>query len=189
MENSEIAPIVENRTQERLQAQVELFADRGVEEFSEDQKKLLKYSSEISKKIDDWNNLPSDLSENVVDLIKRNRDLYFVFLNQGGFLDTSLVEQNIKNYRDKFQPSIIELKKKTANRNPKELPEYLGSGSNGSAFLITVEGKKYAAKFSGSTTQINFEIKPLIKAKGIPHTAQLVNYSFEDGVIITELLP
>jgi len=189
MESNERVPIVENKIQEHIQAQVELFADKGVKEFSGDQEKFLRYSSKISKEIDDWNNLPSDLPEDMVDLIQRNREAYFNFLNQEKFLDTSSVEQNIRNYKDKFQPLIIELKKKTAEGNPKEIQEYLGSGGNGSAFLIEVGGKKYAAKFSKSITQINYEIKPLIKARGIPYTAQLVNYSFEDGVIITELLP
>jgi len=73
--------------------------------------------------------------------------------------------------------------------SPKELPEYLGSGSNGSAFRIEVGGKEYAAKFTKSVLQSNFEIKPLLKAAGIEHVSQFVCHSFEDGVVVMELLP
>lgn len=51
-----------------------------------------------------------------------------------------------------------------------------------------MDEKTYAAKFS-RVTQANFEIKSLLRAKGIPRTSQLVSYSFEDGVVIMELLP
>ena len=104
-------------------------------------------------------------------------------------LETSFIEENIKTYKEKFQPVIAELKAKMAQGNFKELPEYLGSGRNGSAFRVEVDGKTYAAKFSRYIPQANFEIKPLIRAKDIPHTSQLVSYSFEDGVVVMELLP
>lgn len=78
---------------------------------------------------------------------------------------------------------------KLAQGKVEDLSEYLGSGSNGSAFSIEVDGEIYAAKFSRILTQVNFEIKPLIRARGIPHTSQLVSYSFEDSVVIMELLP
>lgn len=176
------------KSQARLQAQAEMFADKGVKNFSEDQAKILKYSAELSN-IKDLNNLPPDLPEELVDLIQKNKDAYVNFLRQEKKLETSFIEENVKTYKEKFQPAILELKKKIAQNNFKELPEYLGSGSNGSVFKIKTDGKTYAAKFSRNITQANFEIKPLIRAKHIPHTAQLVSYSFEDGVVIMELLP
>ena len=177
----------EEKSQERLQAQAEVFADKGVKNFSEDQAQILKYSAELSK-IKDLNNLPADLPEELVGLIQKHKDTYINFLRQERKLETSFIEENIKTYKEKFQPVIAELKAKMAQGKPKELPEYLGSGSNGSAFRIEVDGKTYAAKFSGNITQANFEIKPLIRAKDIPHTSQLVSYSFEDGVVVMELL-
>jgi hypothetical protein len=177
----------EEKLQERLQAQVEVFADKGVENFTEEQAKILKYSAELSK-IKDLNNLPPDLPEELVALIQKHKDTYVNFLRQERKLETSFIEENIKTYKEKFQPVIAELKAKMAHGNFKELPEYLGSGSNGSAFRIEVDGKTYAAKFSKSITQVNFEIKPLLRAEGIPHTSQLVSYSFDDGVVIMELL-
>lgn len=177
------------KPQERLQAQAEVFADKGkgVENFSEDQAQILKYSAELSQ-IKDLNNLPLDLPEELVALIQKHKDAYVNFLRQDRKLETSFIEENIKTYKEKFQPVIAELKAKMAQGNFKELPEYLGSGSNGSAFRIEVDGKTYVAKFSRSITQANFEIKPLIRAKDIPHTSQLVSYSFEDGVVVMELL-
>lgn len=181
-------PISRYKTKEKLQAQTEMFADKGVKEFSKDQAMLLKYSSELAK-IKDLNNLPADLPEELADLIHAHKSAYISFLRRESKLETSFIEDNIDTYKTKFQPVVAELKAKMANGNAKLLPEYLGSGSNGSAFRIQVEGKMYAAKFSGSITQANFEIKPLLRAKGIPHTAQLTSYSFEDGVVIMELLP
>jgi predicted Ser/Thr protein kinase len=178
----------QEKSQGRLQAQTEVFADRGVKNFSEDQAQILKYSAELSQ-IKDLNNLPPDLPEELVALIQKHKDAYVNFLRQERKLETSFIEENIKTYKEKFQPVIAELKAKMSQGNFKELPEYLGSGSNGSAFRIEVDGKNYAAKFSRSITQANFEIKPLIRAKNIPHTSQLVSYSFEDGVVIMELLP
>ena len=177
----------QEKPQERLQAQAEVFADKGVKNFSEDQAQILKYSAELSK-IKDLNNLPPDLPEELVGLIQKHKDAYVNFLRQERKLETSFIEENIKTYKEKFQPAVAELKAKMAQGNLKELPEYLGSGSNGSAFRIEVDGKTYAAKFSRNITQANFEIKPLIRAKDIPHTSQLVSYSFEDGVVVMELL-
>lgn len=177
----------EEKSQERLQAQVEVFGDTGVESFSKDQAQILKYSAELSQ-IKDLNNLPPDLPGELVGLIQKHKDAYINFLRQERNLETSFSEQNIKTYKEKFQPVIVALKARMAQGDFKELPEYLGSGSNGSVFRIEVEGKTYAAKFSRSITQENFEIKPLIRAKDIPHTSQLVSYSFEDGVVIMELV-
>jgi len=176
------------KTQERLQAQAEIFADKGVKEFSEDQRALLQYSAELSK-ITDLNNLPKDTPEELVELIQKHKDAYISFLRQERQIETSFIEANVKTYNEKFRPTILELKAKIAQGNFRELPEYLGSGSNGSAFRMEAGDETYAAKFSGSLSQANFEIKPLIRAMGIPHTAQLESYSFEDGVVVMGLLP
>lgn len=176
------------KPQERLQAQTEIFADKGVKEFSEDQAKILKYSAELSE-IKDLNNLPPDLPEELVGLIQEHKDAYVNFLRQERKLETSFIEENVKTYQEKFQPVIAGLKEKIAQGNSEQLPEYLGSGSNGSAFRIGVDGKTYAAKFSRSSIQANFEIKPLLRAKDTTHVAQLESYSFEDDVVVMELLP
>ncbi len=178
----------DEKPQGRLQAQAEVFADRGVKNFSEDQAQILKYSAELSK-IKDLNNLPPDLPEQLVELIQKHKESYITFLRQERKLETSFIEENIKTYKEKFQSVIAELKARMAQGNFKELPEYLGSGSNGCAFRVAVDGKTYAAKFSRKIAQANYEIKPLIRAKDIPHTSQLVSYSFEDGVVIMELMP
>lgn len=175
------------KPQERLQAHVEMFGDKGIENFSDDQAWILKHSAELSK-IKNFNNLPPNLPENLVTLIKTHKDAYIAFLRQEKSIETSFIEENIRTYKEKFQSTIHNLKAKTSQGNFENLPEYLGSGSNGYAFKIEVDGKQYAAKFSRSITQENFEIKPLIRARGIPHTSQFVSYSFEDGVVIMELL-
>lgn len=180
--------ILKEKTSEKLQAQAEVFADQGVPEFSADQARLLQYSAELAK-IKDLDDLPRDLPEELVGLIRKYKESYVHFLRRERRLETSFIEQNIDGYKQKFQPAIATLKSRIAAGDPKELPEYLGSGSNGSAFRVEAGDRAYAAKFSRNSTQANFELKALLRAKGIPHTAQLENYSFEDSVVIMELLP
>ncbi len=176
------------KTQEQIEAQVEHFADKGVKEFSSEQKLLLKHSKELSA-ITDLDNLPENLPEELKKLIEDNRSKYIEVLRSSKKEDIEFRKQNIELYNSKYKPVIDSLKEKISNsHNSKELPEYLGSGSNGSAYVIEVDGKKYAAKFSSSLTQANFETKPLLQARGIENVAQLVSYSFADGVVIMELL-
>ena len=172
---------------EQLQAQAEVYGDVGLEEFSSDKDFLLKHSAELAK-IEDLDNLPDDLDPKLKLFIEQNKSRYKNSLKKHHQQERDLVENNIRLYNEKFKSVISHLKEKMANGNERELPEYLGSGSNGSAFRIMVDGKQYAAKFSGSATQSNFEIKALVRAKGITHAAQLESYSFEDGVVIMELL-
>lgn len=146
---------IKPKTTERLQAQAETFADQGVKEFSEDQAKLLKYSAELAT-IKDLNNLPPDLPKELVELVQRHKDAYITFLRKERKLETSFIEENIKTYNEKFQPLIRELKARMAQGDPKQLPEYLGSGSNGSAFRIEVDSKTYAAKFSKNLEEMGF---------------------------------
>lgn len=130
-----------------------------------------------------------DPPEEVAELVEAHRRTYSHFLRSNTHQDPSSLAENHKLYAEKFHAVIAELKQKIGPGNGKELPEYLGSGSRGSAYRITVEGKTYAVKFSESVTQQNFERKALQLAKGVPHTAQLVCYSFADNVTIMELLP
>ncbi len=178
---------INHKTPERIQAQVEAFADSGVKEFSDEQKSILKNSSELAK-ITDLNNLPDDLSDELRTLIQDNKEAYLQFLREREY-ETEKIEESIALYKEKFGAVISSLKERMLEGDPKQLPEYLGSGSNGSAFKIEVDGKKYAAKFTNSVVQSNFEIKPLLKADGIEHVSQFVCHSFEDGVVIMELLP
>lgn len=183
-EKSQFNP--EEKSQELLQVQTEVFADRGVRIFSENQAQILRYSSELSK-IKDLNNLPADLPEEIVNLVQKNKKVYINFLRQQGKLETSFIEKNIKIYKEKFQPVIEELKAKIAQGNFTN-SEYLGSGQNGSVYRIEVDGRSYAVKFL-DVTQANYEVGTLLRAKGIPRTSQLEAYSFEDGVTIMQLLP
>jgi len=175
------------KSPEKLQAQVEAFADSGVKEFSDEQKAILKNSVELAK-IKDLNKLPDDLSDELRELVEENKGAYVQFLKEREF-ETEKTEESIRLYNEKFSDAVSDIKSKIKEGDPKQLPEYLGSGSNGSAFRITVDGIEYAAKFTNSVTQSNFEIKPLLKASGIEHASQFVCHSFEDGVVVMELLP
>lgn len=53
------------KLQEKLQAQVEIFSNKNIDNFSKNQAQILKYSAELSK-IKDLDNLPSDLPEEIM---------------------------------------------------------------------------------------------------------------------------
>lgn len=106
-----IPQFFKEKSQECLQAQVEIFARESEKSTGENKAKLLKYSAELSK-IKDLNNLPSDLPVEIIGLIKKYRKYYIDFLQQEGVIDTSLIEENIKNYKEKFEPEILDLKEK-----------------------------------------------------------------------------
>ena len=174
---------------EQRLAQIEYFIDTHIQPFSTDQRSLLQNSTTIST-IEDLQNLPTDLPENLKSLIKQYRAAYTKTISKAPKEELLFKKANAELYNIRFKDIITTLKQKIENtENPKLLLEYLGSGSNGSAYLIEVEGVKYAAKFSKSVAQTNFEIKPLRKARGIKHTAQLEAYSLEEGCVIMELLP
>lgn len=176
------------KSPEHIQAQIEAFADKGVSDFSDDQRKILKHTRELTK-IEDLDNLPSDVPPKIAKLVESNRQAYIDFLRQESTEEIEFRKENIELYKNTYQPIVQALKMRIDAGNPKDLPEYLGSGSNGDAYRIEVDDKEYAVKFSRNITQANFEIKPLLRAKGIEHTAQLLAYSLADGVVIMELLP
>jgi len=179
----------QKKTPERIQAQIESFADKGLKDFSSDQRLFLEYSAELAN-VTDLNNLPDTLPPEVLDAIERNKLDYIRFLIKERNTERQFIEENIVKYKEKFQPTIEELKTKLKETDSlKSLPEYLGAGSNGVAFKIEVEGVPYAAKFSKSLTQANFEIKPLLRAKGVKNVAQLEAYSSPDGLVVMDLLP
>ncbi len=178
---------IRQKSPEELQAQAEFFADTGVKEFSDEQKLLLGNSARLSK-ITNLDEL-SDVPEELATVITENRKKYTEAIRNAPKDELEFRHANAELYNTSFRPVIERLKQNLASTDdPKALPEYLGSGSNGSAYIIEVNGKKYAAKFSRNLTQANFETKPLRQAKGIEHTAQLVAYSFDDSCVIMELL-
>jgi hypothetical protein len=180
---------IKYKSPERLQAQVESFADTGAKNFYRKQRLLLKNSSKLSE-IEDPGNLPEDSPEEITTLVIENYEKYKEAIRSTPKEEIEFKKANIELYNTTFKSVIEDLKQRISETdNPKSLPEYLGSGGNGSAYAIEINGKRYAAKFLGNTTQINFEIKPLRQSKGIEHTAQLAAYSFDDGCIITDLLP
>jgi hypothetical protein len=177
------------KNQDVIQAQVEHFADKGVDVFSKDQQLLLKYSDQLTK-IGNLNKIPDDFPDELKQLIERNKDAYVRFLRKQKKEDRLFLEENAKLYRERFQETVKQLKIKiTDSENPRELGEFLGSGSNGDAYKVEIDGEVYVAKFSSSLTQNNFEIKPLVRSEGIPHTPELIAFSLADGVKIMRLLP
>jgi hypothetical protein len=181
--------IIKRKDQETIQAQVEHFSDIGIEEFSSDHKLLLEYSSQLAK-INNLNQIPEDFPKELKDLIAINKDAYIMYLREHRVKEREFLKSNLILYKGKFQNTVNELKEKILRaENPREIEEFIGSGSNGDAYKIVIENEKLVVKFSRYLTQNNFEIKPLIRAKDVSHTPNLIAFSLSDGVKIMSLLP
>ncbi len=89
------------KSQEHLQAQVEAFGDKGVKEFSDEQKKLLQHSAELAK-IDDLDKLPPDLSPELVELIESNRQRYVDFLRKEKREEIQFRKENAERFKEKW---------------------------------------------------------------------------------------
>ena len=173
----------------KIQAQIELFANSGyIENFGKDQKILLKNSKILSKE-EDFPILKIPFSEDIQEVVDKNKDFYNVFTQNG--LDENLIEKIVKNskfYEKNFEGKIKELKQYFNETKDKEsIPGYLGRGTNGFVFNL-MDDKENVVKF-GRVAQMNHELFALLKGKGQPNLSQLVAYSFEDSATILELLP
>ncbi len=174
-------------TQYNTQAQIELFADsRHVERFSKEQDLLLQNARRMSQS-STFPSLPNGFSDDLVGLVEKYQDSYRAF--EGNTEPEQVKERadNTRFYEQKFEPEVRRLKNQLEDTDPKSIPEYLGRGSNGYAFGIEVDGQTYVVKF-GRVGQMNFELKPLRKGRGISNLSQLVAYSFEDAATLMELL-
>jgi hypothetical protein len=99
------------------------------------------------------------------------------------------LEKNAVLYKTKFKAAVDSLKEKIKlSASPQEVEGFLGKGSNGSAYTVSVDGEEYVVKFAGHG-QNNFEVKPLLRSHGIAHTPELIAFSLADGVKILTRLP
>ena len=177
------------KEQPALQAQIEHFADAGTKQFSDNQRLLLKYAEQLAK-IGNLNKIPDDFPEELKALIANNKDAYILYLRRTRREERVFFENNIRLYNEKFKNIVHELAQKIQDAgNPKFVEGYLGSGGNGSAFKVVIDGRELAIKFSQSLVQNNFEIKPLLRTQHIAHTPELIAFSLEDGVKIMSFIP
>ncbi len=171
---------------ERIQAQVESYADQELDIDSEDIKLLLGYSDQLAQ-IKDFDNLPENLPIDVRGAVRRHKDEYVKFLKKETRNEIDFNELNIKQYNEQYRDPILELKHRVAE-NGKNLSEYLGSGENGDAYTLDIDDNTLVAKFNENLSGQNFQLKALMRAKDLPHVAQLVSYSYPDKVVVMELL-
>lgn len=174
--------------QYNIQGQIELFADsEHVERFSKEQDLLLQNARKMSQ-VSDFPRLPSGFSDDLVGLIEKYQGSYRTFEGNTELEQVSERAGNARFYEKKFEPKVRRLKSQLEETDPKTIPGYLGRGGNGFAFGMEVDGQTYAVKF-GRVGQMNFELKPLRKGRGVSNLSQLVTYSFEDAATVMELLP
>lgn len=182
---------MEKKSRTRRQAQVEEFAHTRVKEFSAEQQLFLQYSDELSRNvIQDPEHIPEEYSDQLKRAIQNYWESYVQFLRHLRDEDREALqaaERNAKLYESTFSGPVMKLKSRI-KREGEQIAGFLGKGSNGAAYTIEVGGKEYVVKF-GRVTQTNFEIRALMRAKGVPHAAQIIAYSFEDGAQVMERLP
>lgn len=183
---------IERKPRTRRQAQVEEFAHARVREFSEEQGLFLKYSDVLSQRIiKSPEDIPEEFPEELKRAIQNYWDTYVHFLRDlqaEDRLAITLAERNADYYEQKFSGPVKGLKR-AISREGEESNGFIGRGSNGAAYALVVDGYEYVVKFGASAIQTNFDVRALIRAKGIPQVAQIVAYSFEDHVQIMERMP
>lgn len=182
---------MERKPRTRRQAQVEEFAHARVSEFSPEQQLFLQYSDELSRNvIQDPEHIPVEYPDELKLAIHNYWEAYVQVLRHLREEDKEAIqaaERNAELYEEKFSGPVKRLKVRV-ERQGERSNGFVGKGSNGAAYGIEVDGKEYVVKF-GAVTQTNFEIRALIRAKGIPRAAQIVAYSFEDAATVMERLP
>ena len=169
-----------------IQAKIESFADSYVEDFSEDQRILLKNSRMLSQ-TDGFLAQTGELPDEVAMVVQKHRDNYLVFSESIPPEQLSEGADNAKFYEERFEKVVKELIEQIECAGPTNVPGYLGRGANSYAFKIESEDEVYAVKL-GKVCQINFELRALRKGKGLENISQLVSYSFEDAAIVMKLL-
>ena len=180
--------LAETKAQPVVQAQLEHYLHEQVQDF-QTEKLFLKYLEQLSS-IGNLNKIPEDFPVELKSLIADHKDAYILFLRKTRRQEREFLEKNIRLYNERFKPVVQELKRKIASvDHPREVEEFLGSGGNGSAFKVVIDGRTLVIKFTDSLYQNNFEIKPLLRTRHIPHTPELVAFSLEDGVKIMSYLP
>lgn len=183
---------MEKKPRIRRQAQVEEFAHTRVKEFSDEQRLFLTYSDELSRQIiQSPEDIPDEFPAELKRAIQNYWDSYVHFLRDlqaEDRLAIHLAERNVDYYEQQFSGPVKGLKS-ALKREGKKSNGFIGEGSNGAAYALVVDGHEYAVKFGGSATQTNFDVRALIRAKGIPKAAQIVGYSFEDHAQVMERMP
>lgn len=184
---------MEQKNPDHLQAQVDAF----IQDL--DYKEL----SEINEKKPDLVQIQNldqvDSTTEVGGIVEKYRDRYTDFLRTPeGRAKVEARLKYIQLFEEKFAAPVAELKARITqaeaddttsnliNGGSKNLPEYLGSGSNGSAYKITVDGQDYAVKLHNSDYPIYFD--ELVGAERVDNVPHLMAFSPKDKVTIMPLL-
>ncbi len=174
--------------QELVHEQIERFGNSKYVKNKEE-KYLFCGSAETLAQVESFPELPADFSQDLVRLVNKYKEDYNSFLREqkdSGALDEA--RKYAELYFQKFKSEVDKIKKiknSLITKNYDKIPGYLGQGGGSVAIRVDVDGAAYAVKFSCDSSQLEV----LQKAKGLANTSQLVTYSFEDNVIVMELLP
>lgn len=102
-------------------------------------------------------------------------------------------------YED-FGPLVHTLQEEVKGYDsPAMHPDYLAAGLNAKVFSLSQNGHEYVARVPHSDgpnstdepnpSAVDYRIRAGMRGKGIPHLEQIVAFSYEDGVVISERMP
>lgn len=178
------------KSHELLKAQIYEFAD-SVEDFSELQRVLLKYSNELSRVVNDPDELQGIATEEEITLLKKYWSAYVRFIYSLDRNDRNKVYEYIQVYDKRYKNIVANLRAKILEADDiTAVKGYLGRGNSGVAFKLHLEEEGWVViKFTNSLPQNMYEIRPMLITEGIDYVPRLITYSFEDGVKVMTLLP
>jgi hypothetical protein len=120
-------------------------------------------------------------------------DDYVDHLRQSGGARSEFIKRraDLTTAFREFEPYISEAV--TAMRDPRAStnhPDYLGSGGNANAFLLSRDAQDYVVRVpkrdEANPQAVDFHLRGSMRAMGIPHLEQVVAASYEHGVTISE---
>lgn len=168
---------------DHLRAQAEAFS-RTIDDY-EDRRVVAEKIDEVVR-IENIES-PESVPE-VNDLVKRYQSQYLDFVKSPeGRAEVKQRLKYLEAYNEKFAEPVSALKAKISRaEDRKALPEYLGSGSNGDAYRVAVDGVAYAVKVHRHTSVLFFD--ELVQAEGIDNVVSLVAFSPEENVTVMPLI-
>lgn len=115
-----------------------------------------------------------------------------VELDESGAEGDRLRTEWQQNYA-KFAPLIHQLiGELQAADDMTEHPAFIGKGANTHAFRVEHQGQPYAVRYTGRSprgSRVESHAPGAVLAHGVPHLEQVVAISYDDGIVVSELMP
>lgn len=183
-----------------LEDQITRFSNRDQDIFLSDYQKILKDQElmfeniNILSQVKNLEKPSTDLGNDVVDLIKNNKESYVKFLREERKTEALYRKQKEQFYNENFKDEVNRLNK-LRNKypmNPEKIPGYLTPGTMGLLFKIKKDNKSYVVKFydrrENKKEVGDAEITAMLRAENLSNVSHLCGYSFNDGVYVMDYI-